>query len=304
MPNQIHNQVYRYPGNIHELIQAFLLDRRAYNASPGTLQFYQFRLKLFETFCEQQSISSVDQVTPAFLRSFMLWLEETGHNPGGRHGCYRVLRTMFYWLEQEQDGFVSPTRKVKPPRVEQHIIEGISNEDFQSLLSTCKGKNPTDIRDKALLLFLLDTGLRVTECLNLLKNDLNMLDNSVFVRHGKGRKPRTVFFGRTTRRALLAYLKTHHEEFLWQDRYGNRLTYDGLRESLRRRSREAHLAKTPSPHDFRRAFALNMLRNGCDLITLQRLMGHADLTVLSRYLAQLDGDLHAVHQKASPVDHL
>ncbi|GAB4405088.1 MAG: hypothetical protein Kow00123_17150 [Anaerolineales bacterium] len=90
---------------------------------------------------------------------------------------------------------------------------------------------------------------------------------------------------------------------LWITRTGDRLTYWGLRQILRRRAERAGVP-APSPHDFRRAFALAALRNGVDLISLQRLLGHADLTVIRRYLAQTDGDLQAAHAKASPVDRM
>ena len=89
---------------------------------------------------------------------------------------------------------------------------------------------------------------------------------------------------------------------LFATRTGERLARSSLREILRRRSRDAGLAETPSPHDFRRAFALQMLRNGSDIFALQRLMGHSDLSVLRRYLAQSDQDIQAAHMRASPVD--
>ena len=76
----------------------------------------------------------------------------------------------------------------------------------------------------------------------------------------------------------------------------------GLREILRRRSRDANLQESASLHDFRRAFALNMLRNGADISSLQRLMGLSDLSVLQRYLAQTDLDLQTAHLRSSPVD--
>jgi len=88
---------------------------------------------------------------------------------------------------------------------------------------------------------------------------------------------------------------------LWVTNKHNRLTYWGLNQIILRRAEEAHIEK-PSLHDFRRAFALNFLRNGGDIYSLQNLMGHADLQVLRRYLAQTTDDLHIAHRKFSPVD--
>ena len=79
------------------------------------------------------------------------------------------------------------------------------------------------------------------------------------------------------------------------------MTYWGLRQIVRRRSSAAKV-ETPTLHSFRRAFALNMLRAGVDIFSLQKLMGHADLQVLRRYLAQTTDDIAAAHRIGSPVD--
>jgi hypothetical protein len=80
------------------------------------------------------------------------------------------------------------------------------------------------------------------------------------------------------------------------------MTYTALRGLLRRRAQLAGLDEIPTPHDFRRAFALVMLRNGVDVFSLQKLMGHSDLQVLRRYLAQTDQDVQIAHMRGSPVD--
>jgi integrase/recombinase XerD len=80
------------------------------------------------------------------------------------------------------------------------------------------------------------------------------------------------------------------------------MTYSGLRGIIRRRAHDAGLKAEPSLHDFRRAFAINMLRSGVDVFALQKLMGHADLQVLRRYLAQTNQDIQAAHMRGSPVD--
>jgi integrase/recombinase XerD len=79
--------------------------------------------------------------------------------------------------------------------------------------------------------------------------------------------------------------------------------YGGLRQIIRRRAEKAGIDPPPL-HAFRRAFALASLRGGMDVYSLQRLMGHADLSVLRRYLAQTEADLQAAHERAGPVDHL
>jgi integrase/recombinase XerD len=92
---------------------------------------------------------------------------------------------------------------------------------------------------------------------------------------------------------MRSYLRMRHDQspamFVSKDE--ERLTYDGLRQLLGRRAKRTKLTIKPKLHGFRRAFALNMLRSGVDIFVLQRLMGHADLQVLRRYLAQNDQDV-------------
>jgi site-specific recombinase XerD len=117
-------------------------------------------------------------------------------------------------------------------------------------------------------------------------------------------KPRLVFIGRKTIRAIRSYLRARHDNnpAFWVSIHGDRMTYAALRCLLRRRAQLIGLKEIPTPHDFRRAFALVMLRNGVDIFALQKLMGHSDLQVLRRYLAQTDQDIQTAHMRGSPVD--
>ncbi len=115
-----------------------------------------------------------------------------------------------------------------------------------------------------------------------------------------------VYLGRRSRHILRKYLKHRSDDSLalWvtHPRFGSeRLGYDGLRAIIHRRSVDAKVEE-PSLHDFRRAFALAMLRNGTDVYTLAKLMGHESITVLQRYLKQTYQDTEAAHRRAGPVD--
>ena len=131
-----------------------------------------------------------------------------------------------------------------------------------------------------------------------------MATGAVLIRQGKGRKPRMVFLGRKSIRAFRAYLHSRHDSnpAMWVSIHGDRMTYAALRCLLRRRAQLGKLTSIPTPHDFRRAFALIMLRNGVDVFALQKLLGHSDLQVLRRYLAQTDQDIQTAHMRGSPVD--
>ncbi len=177
---------------------------------------------------------------------------------------------------------------------------------MKHLPSSCATVTLTGERDAAILLCLLDTGARASEFLDINLNDINQARGDILIRQGKGRKPRTVYIGKQSRRALRRYLKYRRDNSpaLWvtHPRFGSeRLSYDGLRAVLTRRASDAGVV-VPSLHDFRRAFALSMLRNGTDVFTLAKLMGHEGITVLQRYLKQTNQDTEQAHRRAGPVD--
>jgi site-specific recombinase XerD len=109
-------------------VEAFMIDRKARGLADGTLRFYQQKLKLFSDYCETQVLNQIGQITPTLLRQYLLWLEDTGHNEGGRHAAYRTLRAFLYWYEDEvePEGWRNPIRKVKAPKVPTEPIDPVS----------------------------------------------------------------------------------------------------------------------------------------------------------------------------------
>jgi site-specific recombinase XerC len=121
-------------------IEAFLLDRKVQNLSPGTIQYYSKKLVLLAAFAEGQGIDQVTQITPTDIRIYLLFLEERGHNPGGIHACFRAVKSFLRWLmaEVEPDGFKNPIDKVKAPKVPQELLDPVSPDVFQALLRLAK----------------------------------------------------------------------------------------------------------------------------------------------------------------------
>jgi integrase/recombinase XerC/integrase/recombinase XerD len=275
-------------------VESFLIDRKAQNMAAGTLYFYKMKLKLFFEFCERQFVKSIGDITPDFIRQYLFYLEQTGHNPGGIHACYRTLRTFMYWFEEEYEpeGWKNPIRKVKAPRLAQEPLQPISKDDFEALIATCE-KTWHGARDKAILLTLLDSGLRASELTALNLADLDVASGTVEVRKGKGRKPRVTFVGSVTRRAVRRWLAFRGSKAgaLFTTQEEERLSYWGLRQIVRRRAEQAGIVE-PGLHDFRRAFCLAQLQAGVPETTIARLMGHTTTQLITRYARQTGNDIH------------
>lgn len=288
--------------------EAFLIDRKVRGLADGSLRFYRIKLKLFSDFCETRVVTQISQITPTLLRQYLLYLEETRHNQGGRHAAYHTSRAFLYWYEDEvePDGWKNPIRKVEAPKVPIQPIDPVPLDTVFRMVKVCEHRTFTGDRDAAILLCLLDTGVRAGEFLAIDLKDINQAYGDILIRQGKGSKPRTVYIGKRSNRALRRYLKQRYDncQALWvtHPRYGSeRLEYDGLRGIITRRASAAGVIE-PALHDFRRAFCLAMLREGTDIFTLAKLMGHESTAVLQRYLKQTNQDTEQAHRRAGPVD--
>jgi len=290
-------------------LRDFLLDVGAANRATTTVEFYRIKCSIFITYLKTQGIHDTDEIQPIHIRGFLAELAKK-HSPGGVHAFWRGIRAFIRFMQREGILDDDPLRNVRAPSVDRELLEPLSLEVLDKLLATCE-KSERGLRDRAILLTLLDTGLRASEALRLNLGDLDLSDGAVLVRKSKSRRPRTVFVGRQTRRAIAAYLRTRPDasenDPLWlacrTDGETVRLAYAGLVALVRRRAKRAGV-EPPSLHSFRRTFALTMLRGGADVVSLSRLMGHADLSVLTRYLKQQAEDLARVHEQCSPVDRL
>lgn len=283
-------------------VESFLLDRKAQNMAAGTLYFYRMKLKLLCDYCESQLIRTVEQITPDVIRQYLFHLEDTGHNPGGIHACYRTLKTFLIWWEEEfkPEDWRNPIRKVKAPKVPVEPLKPMSRDDFERLLSTCD-KSRYGKRDNAILLTLLDSGLRASELCALNLADLEQATGALEIRQGKGRKPRVTFVGRQARRAIRKWIRARGIKGgpLFLTHQEDRLTYWGLRQIIRRRATQAGIPE-PGLHDFRRAFCLSQLQAGVPETTIARLMGHSTTQLIACYARQTGKDIKAHYQ--SPVD--
>ena len=290
-------------GTPRNIVNGFILERRSRGLSKNTIHYYEEKLRFFCEYLDELGILKINEITPEIIRSYLLYLSEN-HNQGGVHSIFRAIRAMFHWWEIENDGdFKNPMLKVKAPKLVPETLPGIPIQDVLKMVDSCKTKEAQ--RDKAVLLFLVDTGARASEVISLDIDDVDFITGSIRIKHGKGNKSRTVFIGRRCRRELRRYInsrdKFNQNGPLWVTVENERLTFSGLRQIVRRRAHDANV-KTPGLHDFRRCFAITMLRNGCDLMSLSRLMGHSSLEMLKRYLAIATSDCELAHKRASPVD--
>ncbi len=292
-------------------LASFLIDRRSRRLSHWTITYYENELGLIVKWLDEQGIKYFEEITPTLIRLYLLYLGER-RNPGGVRAGYVSLRAWLNWFESEYDlsGWHNPIHKVRLPKQRKDPIQGITLVEVQKLLDTCDVKTEMGRRDETIFLFLLDSGLRMAELLALNVGDVSLQDGRVYVKNGKGDKPRQTFIGPRTRRELQRYLRYRKGELpddapLFVTTKGNRdrLSRGGLRQMMDRRAALAGITAS-GLHSFRRAFTIEMLRSGADMLTISRLLGHSSINLVQRYAKQTADDLRVVHERTSPVDKL
>lgn len=301
---KIRHMILQVAGEVHQAAIAFLLDRRTRNLSHNSIAFYTQELTPFIIFLDGQGINQFSDITPEVIRLYLANLAEK-RNGGGQHAAYRAVRAFLRWAWEEFDFQTrNPITRVEAPKRKTDPLPGVAVDDVLRMVEACKGGRFA-LRDKAMLLTLVDTGARASELIAWTIGDFDPPAGALVIRHGKGDKARVVYIGKSTRRALQAYLRARKVDRdylpLFATRDGEAFTVSGLRRVIERRAKQAGITP-PALHDFRRCFAVNMLRNGVDVYSLKNLMGHSDLQTTARYLKLTDEDLKAAHSKGSPVE--
>lgn len=295
---------------LSELWQQFYLHLKAKRRSAATLRFYAatetslLRFKQVYPFPEEAPALKVTH-----LRAFLLYLEEQGLAPGGIHAHARALRSLFNWAYQEELLDTNPVKRLEMPTVSKRRLPTVTTAQVRMLLEASKQLDqPT--RDAAVLLVLFDTGVRAHELVGLQLDDIRFEQGLLRV-VGKGDKERFVPIGARALTALSTYLRRERKavhagvQQVFLGRSGQPLTTSGVSIRLNKLAPLAGLSRADcAPHAFRRGFAVEFLRNGGDVFTLQQILGHSNLEMTRRYVTFLDDDLKAAHLRFSPADRL
>lgn len=292
---------------------------RAGSGSMATVRDYRNTLHKW-----LRHIGDVDteELKADHVRRFLYYLRiEEELAPKTVQNAWIGLSAFFTWLEGEMDiPHVIRRYKIKMPAAGSREIVPLSKRDVQALLLACERtavwksdrrapatmQRATRLRDRAIVLVLLDCGVRASECCALTVSDVDMQTGAVQVRKGKFDKGRTVYLGNVAKDALWRYLAKRKDQRqddpLFETSRGQAMDRSALRKMLLAAGERAEIVEPVHPHRLRHTFAISYLRNGGDVFTLQRLLGHATMEMVRRYLALAQVDVAEAHRKASPAD--
>ena len=308
----------RRSGNGHHdkslegLIDLYLLRCQVEGKSPNTTHAYAETLRRSLHITREEGFpEDVARIESAHLYTYLGRF--TCLSAETRHRYFREVRCFFNWLIAAGHLKENPFRSLRNVRLPQRIVRPFSPEEVAGLLACCEPASAVGARDRAILLSLLDTGVRCSELVQLTLDNLDLEAGRLRVLHAKGNKQRVVPFASRCREALRHYLGFRGWDpgplFLAVGghrtlRPGVALQSNGLKQLLRRLGRQAGLSKVHA-HRFRHTFATWAIEQDARELDVQHLLGHASPDMVRRYASTYNSEQAARrHVMFSPAERL
>jgi integrase/recombinase XerD len=304
-----------------ERYEALVLDFLAHleferGLSRNTLSAYRTDLLQFGRFLAERDRDAID-AEAGDLSDFLADLAKGDGN--GRAPCSTAtvhrkaacLRSFYRHLRREEAIEDDPAARLETPSRGKKLPEVLSYAEVQRLLAQPRGDDQVTLRDRALLEVMYASGLRASETISLEISDID-LEHGIVRARGKGSKERLVPVGGKALAAVRVYLRagrpklvhSHDESKLFLNFRGGPLTRQGLYKIVLRHAQTAGLGDRMSPHTLRHSFATHLLSGGCDLRSVQEMLGHADLSTTQLYTHLSGEELKEAYFKAHPRAHL
>lgn len=280
--------------SLQEYLDYLIIER---NLSTKTRDAYK---RYLEKFIKDQDLNMIKDMDEDSVREFRLNLANKDLKKNTQSYHVIAIRNFLKYLIKRGFEVLSP-EKIELPKTKQQEIDLLSHDELKRLLDAPEMENIRDFRDKAILETLFSTGLRVSELCDL-DRYLDLENGEISIR-GKGGKLRVVFLSPKARESIEDYLdkRTDAEEALFISiaRGGKvigRITPRSVQRMVDKRSKQAGIPKSVSPHQLRHQFATDLLVNGADLRAVQELLGHENISTTQMYTHLTNKKLKEVHE--------
>lgn len=282
-----------------ELFELFIRERRYLkNVSPATVEWYRQSWAAFSPTLETRI---PDRLNKAVLIDSIEALKNRGIRSVSINTYARCMNAFLRWLHEE--GHAPILWKVPRLKETSAVLSTWRTDDAERLMKY----RPADLvehRVQTVAVLILDTGARLNEVLSLRHADLDFDNLLMTIRNGKGAKQRIVPMSTYVRSALVRFLKQKEsnrpEDLVFCTRDGGSLSSNNMRRDLRELCKVVPVRGVKIGfHILRHSFATNYIRSGGDVLTLQRILGHASLELTRRYVSLQTEDLKAAHSRHS-----
>lgn len=292
---------------MHDLIENFIyfLDVER-GVSSNTIACYRHDLEKFAGYLEKIK-KDVDSVKREDISEFMMWLKDNGLSASSIGRNLAALKTFWKFLVSEQLAKENIAAVVETPKIWKNIPDPLNRQEVESLLDAPPQKGAEGIRDRAMLELMYATGMRVSEVSQLKTVGVNL--EAGFVKcHGKGGKERIIPMGKVAEKAVKKYVEGPRrkqasktpDNHLFLSRLGRGLSRQSIWKMIKKYASLAGIKKHITPHTLRHSFATHLLEGGAELIGVQEMLGHADISTTQIYTHVNKDKLKKVHDKFHP----
>ena len=270
---------------VAELVAAFIAHQRAMGRSEATVRHYEDSLRLFARCLAENGIEAVaEHLTAHTMNLFAGWLRSTPTRPWrgktersihGVHGALKDVKIWVRWLASEE--LIERAPKVPVPKLPTKLFPVLTDTELERVFACSHLSAQTEIaaRNRALVAFMLDTGVRLSEAAGVRLSHISLKDGSAKIR-GKGSKERLVYFSDGVAEAIRRWLTIRGDDeeqpLFWLKPAGIRMLFKRIKE-------ETGLDLF-TPHQVRHTALTMLVRDGVDLHTIKRLAGHASVTTI------------------------
>ena len=276
------------------------------NYSDYTIISYKEDLNLYKEYLNRENLSFKD-IEYNDLRNFLRYLKEE-KNEKNSSICRNLsaLRTFYNYLITKEITDSNPFVYINGPKKEKRLPRYFEYNELEELFNVPDLKTALGQRNRLILEMLYASGMRVGELVNVKTKNINMYDQTIKIL-GKGNKERLVHFGEYAKDILELYLKdgykelnTNNLEYLFINNIHTKLTERGVRDILDKIIKQTNLSKHISPHMLRHTFATHLLNEGCDILSVQKLLGHESISATGIYTHVTTEHLKSVYYNNFP----
>lgn len=277
------------------------------NRSPNTIEAYRRDGKRFLKMIGYKGPQTLNSLKPRDITEYMQKLRDSGLSSVSTARNLAAVKVLYRFLAAEGIVNSNPAEAVESPRLWRRVPGVLSTQEVERLLAAPKLENPRGLRDSAMLETLYATGLRVSELIMIRLKDLN-LDVGYLSTLGKGSKERVIPLGEVAKERIESYrltgrpalLKGESTEFLFVTRLNKPMTRQAFWKIVKKYARAAGITKKISPHSLRHSFATHLLENGADLRSVQKMLGHSDITTTQIYTHVAKTRIKELYDKIHP----
>ena len=280
---------------MRELVTEFEFDCRVRELTPRTVRNYAKQLSYFLNFLEKEyEIVELDDVRPMHIKAFLGKFQMKGCKPSYINDLLKAVKCLFGYAYREKYTEELITKKVKNLKEPRVLIHTFSPSEIGDMVNYYRGTDYLSIRNKVITMMLFDTGIRVAELIDLKPEQIQ---DDYFIIHGKGRKERLVPKSPLVSKWLMKYMMVRDSYFEYKiaapnvflSKNGKMLTEEAITKFLKKAGKMVGVNPNirVSPHTFRHTFAQQQLKNGLDLYSLSRLLGHENVSITQRYLGSI-----------------